>query len=121
MSLNDMTIIVPEDLIERIDRLEYKLDLLLSNKDFSNKNEKKKLIDGDEYVNEAKAAEMLNIKRPTLSSWKSRGLIPFYKPEWSNKSFYKVKDIIAIQTGVKQYSNKETESKAKTYLTKNKK
>jgi DNA-binding transcriptional MerR regulator len=79
-----------------------------------------KLINGEEYVNEERAAEMLDIARPTLSSWKSRGLIPYHKPEWSNKSFYKVKDIIEIQTGVKHSSNKEIEAEAKSYILKNK-
>ena len=116
MDISEIAIITPKSLMERIDRLEYKLDQLLSQKEAGIK-----LIDGEEYVNEARASEMLNIARSTLSSWKSRGLISFYKPEWSNKSFYKVKDIISIQSGVKRLSNKEIDAEAKSYLLKNKK
>ena len=116
MNTNELTIITPKFLLERMDRIEFKLDQLLSNKDNGTK-----LINGEEYVNEARAAEMLNIARSTLSSWKSRGLIPFHKPEWSNKSFFKIKDIMATQNGVKHSSNKEIKIEAKTYLRDNRK
>ena len=109
METNEKVKNTVEDLIERLDTIEYKLNLLLSNSNNTNK------AFDEEYVNEARAAQMLNIARPTLSSWKSRGLIPFYKPEWSNKSFFKITDIKAIQTGVKHSSNKQIKTKATLY------
>ena len=114
MELNEMTIIVPNTLMERLDKLEYKLDQLLANKGT-------KLIDNEEYVNEEQAAKMLNIKRSTLSNWKSQNRIDYYKAEWSNKSFFKMEDIIKIKTAIKHSGDKEVENKAKSYILKTKK
>ena len=76
-----------------------------------------------EYVPENVAAEILGIKKTTLQVWKSRGKIPFHKPDGNRKgiTYYKVSDLMDFQKGVKHHSNKEIEVEANTYLLKNRK
>ena len=115
LNQNETSMLIPKPLfdkmMEKMDRLEYKLDHLLSKK-----NEGIKIINGEECVTEADAAKRLGIARPTLSAWKARGKITFYKPDGSNKSYYKLKDILAVQTGVKYSSNKEIDAQATDLL-----
>jgi excisionase family DNA binding protein len=73
-----------------------------------------------EYITEDKAQEMLGVAKSTLYSMKSRGVIPFYKPEGSKMSYYKISDLEKYMSGIKHKSNREIEIEASNYMLKNK-
>jgi len=108
MNIQDC-IIIPR---VQLDRMEQKLDLLLTQSGKGGAT--------SDYITADEVCEKLDIKKKTLYNWKSKGKIPFHKPEGSSKCYFRLQDIIAFQTGIKHHSNKELEAEAKTYLLNNK-
>jgi len=108
MNITDC-VIIPK---VQLDRMEQKLDMLL--------HQHSKGLSGD-YLTADEVCKKLGIKKQTLYNWKSKGKIPFYKPEGSSKCYFKLQDIVDFQQGIKHQSNKEIASEAKTYLLNNKK
>jgi hypothetical protein len=70
------------------------------------------------YVPEDVAATMLGIAKKTLWCYKSSRKIPYYKPEGSSMTYYKIDDLKRFQEGVKYKSSKEIESEANNYMLK---
>ncbi|MCL2040389.1 MAG: helix-turn-helix domain-containing protein [Bacteroidetes bacterium] len=73
-------------------------------------------------ISEKRALEILDVAKSTLHTMKSRGKIPFYKPEGSVKgaSYYKISDLEKYMSGLKHKSNDEIEAEADAHILKQK-
>jgi hypothetical protein len=73
-----------------------------------------------DILNDKDVCEMLNIKPKTLSVWRSRGKIPYYKMEGSagkkGKCYYKSEEVENLMTAIRHKSNTELSDEADSHM-----